>query len=358
MHMAIFQRKTFLKTASEQKWSTKEQAYFLRRLGELLNEGFSLSEGLAFLIIMQPKRERPIRKILSELEMGNPLPNALGLLGFPKQIVSQLSLALLHGRFNETLLFCSDFLSEKEKQVSKLKRVMLYPAFLLLFANAMLFAIRQVLLPSLETMMNPTGEDVTGLVSSILFYLNHLPIITGACLSLFALIYILGKEYVKKKTAFEKSLLFIKLPVFGKWVQLYYSFFFSREYAYFFKSGMQLNQIVTLMKEEDGTEWMKEISRMIEEGLTQGDSLTTVIKRYPIFKEEFGWIVYHGELTSQLPVKLTMYSEECFRLLIADIEQKIGLLQPILFLFVAIIVMSIYLVLLMPMFSSLGGIYS
>ncbi|CZQ87531.1 bacterial general secretion pathway protein f signature [Trichococcus palustris] len=357
MPTAISLKRTFSKTSSEQNWRTKEQAYFLRRLGELLEEGFSLAEGLSFLGIMQPKKEKAIREIMAELAAGNSLPDALAVLGFPKQIVSQLHLALLHGRFNETLLFCADFLTEKDKQIAKLKKVMVYPAFLLLFANGMLFAIRQVLLPSLESMMGPNAETVNGLVTIILFFLNHLPIITASWLALLAFSYILGKEYLKKKTAFEKSLLFIKLPVLGKWVQLYYSFFFSREYAYFFKNGMQLNQIVTLMKEEEGTEWMKEISRMIEEGLVQGESLTIVIKRYPIFKEEFGWIVYHGELTSQLPVKLTMYSEECFRLLIADIEQKIGLLQPVLFLLVAVIVMSIYLILLMPMFSSLGGIY-
>ena len=216
MPMAISLKRTISKTSSEQKWRTKEQAYFLRRLGELLDEGFSLSEGLSFLEIMQPKREKAIRGIMAELASGNSLPDALAVLGFPKQIVSQLRLALLHGRFNETLLFCADFLTEKDKQVAKLKKVMVYPAFLLLFATGMLFAIRQVLLPSLESMMDPDAETMNGLVTVMLLFLNHLPIITASWVALLVFSGMLGKGYLKKKTAFEKSLLFIKTAHFGE----------------------------------------------------------------------------------------------------------------------------------------------
>ena len=239
----------------------------------------------------------------------------------------------------------------------KLRKVLIYPLFLLVFANVMLIAIRQVLLPSLETMLVPSQEGSGLLVRIILLYLENLPLIILGTLALAASLVLLAKSYLKKKSAFQKSLLFCRIPLFSKWVQLYYSFFFCREYAYFFRNGMQLNQIVSLMRGDEGTAWMKDISGLVEEGLMQGDSLTTIIKRYPVFKEEMGWIIYHGELTSQLPIKLSMYSEECFRLLIADIEQKIGWLQPVLFLMVAVIVMAIYLILLMPMLSSLGGMY-
>jgi competence protein ComGB len=342
---------------SEKRWQAKEQAYFLKRLGELLQEGFSLSEGLSFLKMMQPKRADDIQRMLARLETGVNLAEALAGCGFSEQVVSQLRLSFLHGKLTETLLFCSDFLAEKDKQLQKLRKVLIYPLFLLVFANGMLIAIRQVLLPSLETMLQP-AEDGPGRMASItLAYLKNLPLIILGTAALGASLFLLAKMYLKRKSAFRQSLLFCRIPLLSRWVQLYYSFFFCREYAYFFRNGMQLNQIVSLMRGDEGTAWMKEISGLVEEGLTQGDSLTTIIKRYPIFKEEMGWIIYHGELTSQLPIKLSMYSEECFRLLIADIEQKIGWLQPVLFLMVAIIVMAIYLILLMPMLSSLGGMY-
>lgn len=357
MRVDTLRKKITWRISSEKRWLAKEQAYFLRRLGELLKEGFSLSEGLAFLKVMQPKRSGDIQRMLVKLETGINLADALAGCGFSEQVVSQLRLSFLHGKLTETLLFCSDFLTEKDKQLHKLRKVLIYPLFLLVFANVMLIAIRQVLLPSLETMLVPSQEGSGLLVRIILLYLENLPHIILGTLALAASLVLLAKSYLKKKSAFQKSLLFCRIPLFSKWVQLYYSFFFCREYAYFFRNGMQLNQIVSLMRGDEGTAWMKDISGLVEEGLMQGDSLTTIIKRYPVFKEEMGWIIYHGELTSQLPIKLSMYSEECFRLLIADIEQKIGWLQPVLFLMVAVIVMAIYLILLMPMLSSLGGMY-
>ena len=357
MRVDTLRKKITWRISSEKRWLAKEQAYFLRRLGELLKEGFSLSEGLAFLKVMQPKRSGDIQRMLVKLETGINLADALAGCGFSEQVVSQLRLSFLHGKLTETLLFCSDFLTEKDKQLHKLRKVLIYPLFLLVFANVMLIAIRQVLLPSLETMLVPSQEGSGLLVRIILLYLENLPLIILGTLALAASLVLLAKSYLKKKSAFQKSLLFCRIPLFSKWVQLYYSFFFCREYAYFFRNGMQLNQIVSLMRGDEGTAWMKDISGLVEEGLMQGDSLTTIIKRYPVFKEEMGWIIYHGELTSQLSIKLSMYSEECFRLLIADIEQKIGWLQPVLFLMVAVIVMAIYLILLMPMLSSLGGMY-
>ena len=202
MHVDTLRRRITWRISSEKRWQAKEQAYFLKRLGELLKEGFSLSDGLAFLKMMQPKRVDDIQRMLAKLETGINLADALAGCGFSEQVVSQLRLSFLHGKLTETLLFCSDFLTEKDKQLHKLRKVLIYPLFLLVFANAMLIAIRQVLLPSLETMLVPSEEGSGLMVRIILNYLENLPLIILGTMALGAGVFLLSKSYLKKKGKF------------------------------------------------------------------------------------------------------------------------------------------------------------
>ena len=204
MHVDTLRKKITWRLSYEKRWQAKEQAYFLRRLGELLKEGFSLSEGLAFLKMMQPKRVDDIQRMLAKLETGINLADAMAECGFSEQVVSQLRLSFLHGKLTETLLFCSDFLTEKDKQLHKIRNVLIYPLFLLVFSNVMLIAIRQVLLPSLETMLVPSEEGSGVMVRIILIYLENLPLIIFGKFSFKRQFVPVGKKLFEEEVSFSK----------------------------------------------------------------------------------------------------------------------------------------------------------
>ena len=69
MRLDIFQKKVSKPTKSIKKWSNKTQALFLTQVGELLEEGFTLQETLAFAKLLIPKQEHVISKMMEQLLM-------------------------------------------------------------------------------------------------------------------------------------------------------------------------------------------------------------------------------------------------------------------------------------------------
>ncbi|UJF14661.1 type II secretion system F family protein [Jeotgalibaca sp. MA1X17-3] len=353
--MALLQRKIFKSINSSKKWKIHQQSYFLERLSELLKEGFSLGEALSFLQMMMEKEKKDIEGMMEKMEEGKSFPESLIQFGFSEQVISQLHLSLLHANFTDTLKLCSTHIIEKQKQFGNLKKVVVYPLFLLLFSIFMLLAIREVLLPTLESSLLSNEESTNYFVYILLFFLKYLPQLLLGAIFIFGLIYVLLKRWLSHKNVLERASIFCKVPIIGKWYLNYYSSLFSRELSYFYLNGQSIYKIVEALQAETSTLFMHQISLVMEEGLKKGDHLKIIIDQFPFFRKELSWIIYQGELTSQVGVKLKIYSQECHRTMMQDIEKKINLLQPLLFSFIGFIVVFVYAILMLPMLNMIGG---
>lgn len=352
MDVGILHKKISRITKSSEKWKLKQQDIFLKRISELLQEGFSLSDGLRFLQVMMVKEKNDIQKIINEMEAGNSFPTSLHLLGFSEQLIVQLQFSMIHGNFIETLQFCSEHISIKQKQIKQFQKIAIYPMFLLGLATMMLFAIRQFLLPTIRNSSSTDSKTTIFLI----FFLSYFPQILLIILSIILSIILLWRVKFKKKSAYDQAVSLKRIPLFGKWYKDYYTFFFSREFAYSLLSGQSIYQIIEMMEAEPTNSLIIEVATKLSKDLKSGENLPTIITSIPFFREEMTWIIYHGQLTSQLGIKLKIYSQECYRILLADIEKKINWLQPILFLIIGVIIISIYGVLMLPMLSMMRGV--
>lgn len=355
MHVDLLQKRISKNISSSKKWKINQQSYFLERLSELLEEGFSLGEALSFLQIMMKKEKKDIEEMMERMEEGKSFPQSLAPFGFSEQVISQLHLSLLHANFSETLKLCSIHIIEKQKQFGNLKKVTVYPLFLLLFSTFMLLAIREILLPTLESTLLASGESTDKFVHILLFFLKYLPQLLLGTTLILGIIYILLKRWLSRKNVLKRASIFCKIPIIGKWYINYYSSLFSRELSYFYLNGQSIYKIVETLQTDTSTLFMQQISLIMEEGLKKGDHLKIIIDQFPFFRKELSWIIYQGELTSQVGMKLKIYSQECHRSMMQDIEKKINMLQPLLFLFVGFIVIFVYAILMLPMLNMIGG---
>ncbi|MDE1547835.1 competence type IV pilus assembly protein ComGB [Jeotgalibaca caeni] len=353
MDVALSLRKIFKITKSSRKWAIFVQSQFLLRLAELLQEGFSLSEALKFLQVMMGKQKEDIQEMLKQMERGTAFPSTLEQLGFSSQILVQLHLSIIHGTFNETLAFCAGYIETKHKQWQQFKKVAAYPCFMLVLTLLMLFAVRRFLLPTLQYSVTSASRTTEVLI----FVLTYLPFILLGSIFLVSSIVFMIMNKLKKKTAYERAIYYCGFPLVGNWVRAYYTFFFSREFAYFILNGQSIHQMIEQMKGEYTSDLMKELAEKAELSLRKGDSFPQFVKECHLFYQEMSWIIYHGELTSQLGLKLKVYSKECYRQLIADIEKKLNLIQPVLFLLIGLLIVIIYLILMLPMLDMMRGAF-
>lgn len=351
--MAMSVKKTIFNSRFLKKKSLAVQAAFLNKLSALMTEGFSLKEALLFLKMILPKEVQWIQSILEELENGERFDNSLKKHGFSERISSQIYLSFIHGNLTEALAASGNYLEEKEKQRSQLTKLLQYPIFLLLFMIGILMAIRFMILPNYEQMNANQGSIInTFSVGFIYYFPTFLGVFTGGvCLMVLVIRHQLGQ-----KTALQRTVLFMKIPILSSLLRLYYTNLFSYEWSQLLKSGHQMNKIIELMQTKETTQLMQEVACKMEIELKAGRDFKESMSSFTFFNRELGFIIMHGEATSRLGIELAVYAQDCQLRLTVQIEKLLGYIQPIIFLVIAFFIMCVYLALLLPTFSMMEGI--
>ena len=76
---------------SKSGWKLKDQAIFLKKLGELLENGYSLSDAIRFLKFQESKKKQvDFQDVLKDFKNGYPLHYVLTKMRFHPQLVSYI----------------------------------------------------------------------------------------------------------------------------------------------------------------------------------------------------------------------------------------------------------------------------
>lgn len=327
------------------------QASFLVKLAALVTEGFALKEALQFLAAIMPKETYWIETLLKDLERGKPIDQSLRTIGFSERITSQVYLSLVHGQFADTLGMSGHYLAEKSRQEKQLLKLLQYPILLLSFMTGVILIIRMILLPNLILLGIGERRNQTVISFMAISFIEYFPYLVGIFFIIGALTFLSGRFYLRKRTPLKKAEILSSVPYFGKMLKLYYTQYFSYEWSQLFKSGLQLNEIISLMQQKSTTQLMQETAYYLEQSLLEGNHLAESMKELTFFNPEFSLIVLHGEATGHLASELALFSEDCRQRLSEKIEKVFSYIQPLMFLLIAFIILCVYLALLLPMYS-------
>lgn len=137
---------------------------------------------------------------------------------------------------------------------------------------------------------------------------------------------------------------------------LYHTFLFSREFSELFALGYSAKQIMMNFSNQKEVPFLAAFGQQLLINYEAGIPLTESLATSQLFTEEFPAIVSQGELLNELAIKLRLYSERCFSRWQILIERQIKLFQNVLFIGIALIVVSVYLSMMLPMFNMIGEI--
>lgn len=74
------------------------------------------------------------------------------------------------------------------------------------------------------------------------------------------------------------------------------------------------------------------------------------------FEKEFPMIVKHGQENGKLEQELLFFSRHCIKIMEEMIQKRLSTIQPILYIIIGFLVVSMYLAILLPMFHLLDSI--
>lgn len=281
-----------------------------------------------------------VDKMKEGLATGQPFSQIMGSLGFSDTIVTQLSLAEVHGNLGLSLVKIEDYLENLVKVKKKLVEVATYPLILLGFLVLIMLGLRNYLLPQL---------DADNLVT---LFISQLPVIfLGTCLLI--LLAILGfLVYVRKTSRLKLLSQLSKIPFFGRFVQTYLTAYYAREWGNMIGQGLELSQIFQMMQEQK-SQLFQEIGQDLEKALQNGQEFSQKVQSYPFFKRELGLIIEYGEVKSKLGSELEVYAEKTWEEFFSRVNRAMNLVQPLVFIFVALMIVLLYAALLMPIYQNM-----
>lgn len=102
---------------------------------------------------------------------------------------------------------------------------------------------------------------------------------------------------------------------------------------------------------------MYQLGEDLRRHLLEGKKISSFIRKYPFLPPELVIFFNKGQTNAELSQDLLIYSQTTYQRLMRSIDNLINLVQPLSFLVIAIIIIVIYLSILIPMYSNLGGVY-
>lgn len=340
----------WLGSFTKKKFNGKLKSQHLQTLTDLLVNGFPLPEALEVMLRSQHFDQERLATFHQRLTEGAQLADCFTNFGFTPQETAQVELAQHHGNLIATFQNIAQQMELTNKQRQEMVKTLAYPVLLLLFIAGLLVGMRQFLLPQLLAtgMMDPKHWGIRFLVAAPYWLAG----IVGGGLVLGVLL----KLRLQSLSAIQKSSLWSRLPIVGMLYRMLASSYFALEWGKLFQEGLELRQIIATMGQTNPRSLMHQLAAELDRGLQQGHSLADQLARYRFLTPEFSLIVFQGEAKGRLGAELVLYSRLTQKRFYQKVEKMLHLLQPLIFLFVALLIVSVYAAMFLPLYGNLNEI--
>lgn len=187
--------------------------------------------------------------------------------------------------------------------------------------------------------------------------LEWAPMILGFMLG-FGMVAVLGlRLYFQSKSLLAKANYLRQLPFLGSLYCFYQTSYFSLEWGKLFKEGLEVKQILYELSHLPNQSLMVALAKELHAGLSEGVLLTEQLKNYAFLTPEFSFIIFQGEIKGKLGEELILYSQILTKKLVEKLEIAFRLLQPAIFLLLAIMIVTIYVAMFLPIYGNMGGMF-
>ncbi len=352
--MALFQKiRTFNILSRE---TPMEKGLFLKRMGLLLEEGYSLKDALEFLIKIEKGSQNEWTQIIQKgLLTGSSLHHELQGVGFSEKICAQIYLATQYGNYGQTIRQCGEQLIENNKRQSKLKSLVSYPILLVLFLIVMLFVMRFLIFPHMEMLLLGLNSNQTIYQNSMIRFIYYSPHILVVIFILGVIIFQLFRFYLNQQPFMRRVALYMQIPFLNSFLKDYYSQFFFFEWGQLFQNGCSFQEIIQIMQGKGASNLLRETGFFLSQEMLSGKTIHEAISCLPYFYEEGLLVISHGENIGRLGVEMLVYADFCETQLNNRLEKLMEKIQPIIFSLVGLMIVAIYAALMLPIFMMMEG---
>lgn len=354
--IVLFQRKTV---------KSKTLMIFTRQLATLIDAGLPLLKGLGVLAKQEkdPVLRDSINAMADSVQGGSTFSESMGQHPkiFNRLYVSMVKAGELGGVLELVLTRLAEFQEKAQKIKNKIKSAMTYPIVVLIIAMVILIFLLTAIVPKFakifEDMLSGTGADtqlpwltlkVMG-ASDFLMSMWYPPNLYWTLLGVF----LIGLGWwalhntEKGSNGFDRFKL--RMPVFGDILRKGAIARFSRTLGTLVTSGVPILQALNITKETAGNIVLSDAIAKVHDAVKEGESIVSPLDASGVFPPMVISMVDVGEETGQLPDMLLKVAEVYDDEVDNAVESLTSMLEPLMIVFLAVIVGTIVIALFMPL---------
>jgi type IV pilus assembly protein PilC len=338
---------------------------FTRQLATLVDAGLPLLRGLR--VLEKQERNATLKSIIAELavsiEGGSTFSE--GLAQHPKVFnrlfVNMVKAGELGGVLEVVLNRLSEFMEKAQKIKGKVVAAMFYPIAVLIVAGAILTILMVVVIPKFKEVFAGMleGKSLPGftlLVLGISEVIKDHFIMTVAGLAGFVVIFMLFIRTKFGRHVWDKFKL--KMPVVGPVVSKVSISRFTRTLGTLVSSGVPILQALTIVKETAGNVIIANAVNEVHESVKEGETITAPLEASGVFPPMVISMVDVGEQTGALPEMLLKIADNYDEEVDNAVAAMTSLLEPIMIVFLAVIVGSIVIAMFLPLIELMNSVGS
>jgi type IV pilus assembly protein PilC len=344
---------------------TKTLTTFTRQLATLVDAGLPLLRGLRVLERQErnPTMKSIINDLASAVEGGSTFSEALAQHPkvFNRLFVSMVKAGELGGVLEVVLNRLSEFMEKAQKIKGKVVAAMFYPSAVMTVAVVILAVLMVVVVPKFQEIFKDMmeGSQLPGFTLLVMGISNAIKdhfFITSGCL---IVVFILFKISVRTRLGrrlWDRFKLIV--PAIGPVIQKVAISRFTRTLGTLISSGVPILQALTIVRETSGNVIISEAVSSVHESVKEGETITAPLEAANVFPPMVISMVDVGEQTGALPEMLMKIADNYDDEVDNAVSAMTSLLEPIMIVFLAIVVGSIVIALFLPLITLMNSLGS
>lgn len=341
----------------------KTQMIFTRQLATLIDSGLPLLRGLTVLAKQEP--DPVLRKTLGKLsdtvQGGSTFSDALAQHPriFNKLYVQMVKAGETGGMMELALVRLADFQEKAQKLKNKVVSAMFYPVIVLIIAVLILAFLMVYIVPKFEQIFaDMLGDKALPALTQFVidtskFVQNQWFVIVGG-LVVFIVVYNILAKTTKGRVILDQAKL--KLPLFGDLTKKSAISRFTRTLGTLVDNGVSILQALNITRDTAGNSVVSDAIQDVHDSVKEGESIVTPLEKSGIFPPMVISMIDVGEETGQLPKMLLKIADVYDDEVDNTVAGLTSLLEPVMIVFLAVVVGTIVIALFMPLVSIIQGL--
>jgi type IV pilus assembly protein PilC len=341
----------------------KDLMVLTRQLATLGEAGLPLLRGLR--VLLRQTKSVPLREALTGMseavESGSTFSESLA--NYPK-IFNNLYVNMVRageagGVLEVVLTRLAEFMEKAEKIKNKVKGAMIYPAVVLTAAIGIVIFLMYSVIPKFKDIFNDLleGKQLPAVTRFVIGASNvvkdNVLMVVVTIIAAIVLFNLWGRT---NNGRYIIDTIKMRLPVFGTLISRTAIARLTRTLGTLLSSGVPVLQALMIVRDTSGNTVIARAVQNIHDSVKEGESMTDPMAAAKVFPPMVVSMVEVGEETGALPDMLIRVANTYDDEIDNAVAGLTSIIEPLLILFLAVIVGTIVIAMFMPLISIIGSL--